>query len=246
MPNAFIRKLEGYAPLSDDDRGFALKLSAQTVAVERNHELIKAGDKPDHVQLVLEGFAARRKTLQDGNQQIFAYLLPGDFCDLHVAILDAMDHDIFTLSPCKLARISRSAVDEITESRPQLAKALWWCTLVDEATLREWLVNLGQRPADERIAHLFCELHARLSAVGLVDGNSFSLPITQDNLGNTMGLSNVHVNRSLRSLREAELVTFHGKTIDIPDMGKLKAFAEFDPSYLHLKQNSSQSVRHHA
>ncbi len=146
---------------------------------------------------MLEGFAYRYKLLPDGKRSIFAYLVPGDFCDLNIFILKAMDHSIATLSACTMVDIPRPRILELLE-RPAIARALWWATLVDEATLREWLVNMGRRDAETSIAHLFCEMHLRLKSIGLADGGEFRLPITQNELADTVGLSAVHVNRSLQ------------------------------------------------
>src|ERR1700760_4329048 len=111
-------------------------------------------------------------------------LIPGDFCDLHVFILKHMDHTIETLAPSEIVDIPRARILELT-ARPEIARSLWWANLVDEATLREWLVNLGQRDAVHRIGHLFCELHLRMQSVGLVTNGTFSLPLTQAELGET-------------------------------------------------------------
>jgi CRP-like cAMP-binding protein len=112
---------------------------------------------------------------------------------------------------------------------------LVWVTLVDEATLREWIVNLGQRQAGEAVAHLLCELLVRLEAVGLVQGGDYDLPLTQVELGDTLGLSNVHVNRVLKQLRTKGLVTVSERAVHIPDVNRLKDFAGFDPNYLHQR-----------
>lgn len=105
---------------------------------------------------------------------------------------------------------------------------------MDEATLREWLVNLGKRRADIRVAHLLCELHLRLKSVGLADGGEFSLPLTQSELADTMGMSPVHMNRSLQSLRSDDLVVFKSRQLVIPDIDRLREMAQFNPNYLHL------------
>ncbi|MBE7184983.1 MAG: Crp/Fnr family transcriptional regulator [Methylobacterium mesophilicum] len=241
MPNALIRKLEGFLPLDDADRQVLLGLSGKVDSLDTHQPIISEGDAPRDVHVILEGFAARSKSLPDGSRQIVGYLLPGDFCDLHAAILDAMDHDIVTITRCETARISRAKIKEIAETHPRLSEAFWWCTLVDEAILREWLVNIGQRSADERIAHLFCEFHTRLMAVGLASEGSFNLPITQDELGATTGLSTVQVNRSLRTLREKDLVTFRGKRIVMPDVYRLHAYSGYNPNYLHLRHGPAAS-----
>lgn len=107
--------------------------------------------------------------------------------------------------------------------------------------MREWVVNVGSRESERRIAHLFCELRTRLKAIGLTTGGSFVLPITQMQLGDTVGLSAVHVNRSLRSLREAGLVTFRGDLVQVSDINRLEAFAGFKPNYLHLVRKRQPS-----
>jgi CRP-like cAMP-binding protein len=175
-------------------------------------------------------------------RHIMAYLVPGDFCDLHVLILKAMDHNIGTLSACSVVKISARRILEMTE-RPALARALWWATLVDEAVLREWLVNIGQREAPERLAHILCELLLRLRAVGLADSNCYELPITQEELGDTLGLSTVHVNRTLQALRAANLITLKGGHVVILDPDRLFEFSGFNPNYLHLREAGARIKR---
>lgn len=167
-----------------------------------------------------------------------AYLLPGDICDLHVFVLKQMDHTLATLSPCKVVTIPRATVLELLKS-PALSKALWYSTLVDSAVLREWLVNLGQRSGDERVAHVLCELMVRMRVVGLSDGASYKLPITQTELADTMGLSPVHVNRVLQQLRRDDLITWTGEELVIKDPERLMKFSGFVPNYLHIAEKQS-------
>jgi CRP-like cAMP-binding protein len=205
--------------------------NARTVGAKR--DIISDGEKPDHVHLVLEGWAARYKILPDGSRQITAFLLPGDFCDLHVTILAQMDHGIMALCRTRVAYVPHQTMQDLPIDRPQLGRALWRATLVDEAVLRSWIVNLGRREALERIAHLFCELHARLSLVGLVADGQFRLPLTQDVIADATGLTAVHVNRVLKRLRGDDVITLRGGELTIPDVRKLGKIANFDPSYLH-------------
>ena len=239
--NPLIAKLQAFIDLTSVDREWLTKVSSRPAKVERNVDLITEGEVPDEVYLILEGFAYRYKTTPEGKRQIFAYLVPGDFCDLHVTLLKEMDHSIGTLSACKVVKIPTRTVVDLTDNHPTLARAFWWCSLVDEATLREWLVNVGQRSAVQRVAHLFCELHVRLEAVGLTTDGTFKLPISQTELADTVGLSNVPVNRSLKALREAGLLTFRGRSAAISNVEHLKQFASFNPNYLHLARRGSQS-----
>jgi CRP-like cAMP-binding protein len=243
VANPLIWKLEHGAELLEEDRQTLEKAISQVRQVGAREDLIREGDKPHNVHAVLEGFACRYKTLSNGERQIMAWLVPGDLCDLHVSILGEMDHSIATLAPCKIAFMPRETIEELTFKHPAINRALWWATLVDEATLREWLVNAGRRPVDKRMAHLFCELLLRLQSVGCTMDDSFEFPLTQEELGDTLGVSTVHVNRVLQQLRGDGLITLKGKRLTIHDVAGLQEFAEFNPNYLHLKNGIANQGR---
>jgi CRP-like cAMP-binding protein len=187
----------------------------------------------------MEGFACRYRLQANGNRAIMAYLVPGDFCDLHVAILGEMDHSIGTLSQCAIAEIERTDIDDLTTNYPAITKAMWWATLVDEAILRSWLGSMGQKSAEKQMAHLFCELLIRLRATGRAWDSSYDFPMTQEELGDTLGITAVHVNRVLQHLRDEGLISLHGKILTILNVERLQEFAEFEPNYLHVKRRSS-------
>lgn len=242
--NAFMRELGCYGPLNESDSALIGTLTENTRLVARRTDLVREGDSTNVVHIILEGFAVRYKIVGDGTRQIFGYLVPGDICDLHVALLAEMDHTVSTLSDCVVAEIRRPSILNIVAERPALTRALWWTMLVDEAVLREWITNIGARNAEIRIAHLLCEIHARLDAIGLVSEGIFSLPITQQELGDTVGLSIVQVNRSLKTIRERGLATFRKHPNDIPDIRRMQDFADFNENYLHLRSSpQSRSAR---
>ncbi|POR44389.1 cyclic nucleotide-binding protein [Methylobacterium sp. V23] len=229
-----VRKLEGFGPLTEEERAVLRRISANGHVIGPRVDLIREGDAPDGVILIMEGIACRQKHRANGARQITAYLVPGDACDLDVALLTQMDHTITTLSACRVVRIPIDVVKRIMDEHPAIARSLRMGTLVDEATLREWLVNVGCRSAIERIAHLFCELLVRLQVVGFASENSYEFPVTQLDLADTVGLSNVHVNRSLQELRRQGVIELKGRTLKILDRQRLKSIAEFNSKYLHL------------
>lgn len=241
MINLLTRKLELFGSLPREDKQLLDDVIQRSKPIASHEDIIREGDVPKDVHLILEGFACRYKVLATGDRQILAYLVPGDFCDLNVFILNAMDHNIGSLSACRVVDIPRERILELLQ-RPQIARALMWCTLVDEATLREWLVNIGQRDAERRIAHLFCEVHLRLKSVGLADGGEFALPITQIEIGDTMGISAVHVNRSLQSLRAKGLIALRKKRLVIKDVDQLRQMSGFNPNYLHLQGGKQDKI----
>ena len=236
MINAFTRKLERWESLSDADQATLEAISGSVESVERHQQLIGEGDDPRIVFLLLEGWAIRYKVLPNGKRQIVAILLPGDLCDIHIFILDHMDHGIAMLTEGKVVRIPKDAMLAVIDENPAIARALWWTTLVDEAVLREWLVNVGGRDAYARVAHLICELHVRMSNVELVTKGAMSLPLTQTDIGEALGLTSVHVNRMLRQLRLNGLITFKSFRLHILDLDGLNQAAGFRPGYLHGKR----------
>jgi CRP-like cAMP-binding protein len=232
---SLIRKLENFAELSDMEK-HALRDAATPVRTYGSHEdLIREGEQANAVSVVVSGFACRHKMLPDGRRQIIGYFLPGDMCDARVFILKKMDHTISTLAPSSVTTLSREAILDITSKHPRLTRAFWWNTLVEEAIGRQWLVSIGQRTALERVAHLFCEVYIRLQAVGLATADGCELPVTQSELADTVALSTVHVNRTLKELRRVGLVSMSSKSLAIHDFAGLRALAMFDPGYLHLE-----------
>ncbi|HEX8378982.1 MAG TPA: Crp/Fnr family transcriptional regulator [Allosphingosinicella sp.] len=231
--SALITKLESVARLTQEDRSALAALGEDPRDMGARRSIIREGEKPDHVHLMVEGWAARYKLLADGTRQITAFLIPGDFCDLHVTILGAMDHSITTLTRAKVAYIPRSKMDLLT-GLPGLVKAFWWATLVDEAVLRAWIVNVGRRDAYEAVGHLICELYVRMKNIGLADDHCFELPLTQEELGDALGLTTVHVNRVLQRLRAENLIDLRRGILTIRDYRALEEASGFNANYLHM------------
>lgn len=232
-----VAKLETRARLAEEDRDALNALYRHARDLGARRHIIREGDRPDHVHLMVEGWAARYKLLPDGARQITAFLIPGDFCDLHVTILGEMDHGIATLTRSRVAFIPRATMDGLTD-RVSLAKAFWWATLVDEAVLRSWIVNIGRRDAFEAVGHLICELYVRMKTIGLVDGHRFEVPLTQEEIGDALGLTSVHVNRVLQRLRAEDLISFSQGMLTIHDYRRLEKASGFNPNYLHIERRT--------
>ncbi len=235
MSNAFVEKIGGYATLSAADK---LLLTAACVTQRElppRHDLIREGDKPVSVFVMLEGWAFRYKMLPEGGRQITAFLMPGDFCEPHVAILDKMDHSIATLTRSCVAMIPREKMEELTETRPHLKRAFWRMQLVDEGILRAWIVSMGRRNSIQRVAHLLSELCVRAQNMGLATAERCEFPISQIVLADALGLTPVHVNRVLGKLRLLGIMQRHAKMLVIVDIAELGVVAGFDANYLHTR-----------
>jgi CRP-like cAMP-binding protein len=230
-----LTRLESVCRLTEGDRTALSTLCEDPRDMGARRNVIREGERPDHVHLMIEGWAARYKLLADGTRQITAFLIPGDFCDLHVTVLEEMDHSIITLTRAKVAYIPRSKMDALTE-RPGLVKAFWWATLVDEAVLRAWIVNVGRRDAFEAIGHLMCELYVRMKNIGLTDDHRFELPLTQEELGDALGLTPVHVNRVLQRMRADGLISFKASLLTLLDYKRLESESGFNSNYLHIAE----------
>jgi len=230
-----IRKLERRDVMSDEEKQALENAAGRVREVPADDDMVREGDRPTDSTLLLEGFAARYKLLRNGKRQITAIHVPGDFVDLHSFLLKTMDHGIMALTPCRTCLFPHEGLRDITERMPHLGRLLWLNTLLDGAIHREWLVAMGRRPALSQVAHLVCELFLRLQTVGLTEGYSFRLPLTQVELGDALGLSTVHVNRTIQELRANGLVTWRGDMVRIEDWPRLQQSAEFDPTFLNLQ-----------
>ncbi len=235
MRSAFVDKLAGYGPLPAPDVAFLEATVAGAREVPARHDLIRDGDPPGPLFIMIEGWACRYKLLPEGTRQITAFLMPGDCCDLYASLLGEMDHSIMTLTPARVAAVPRQAFETEILRRPALLRALWHMQLVNEGTLRAWIVSMGRRDSVQRIAHLMCELYARAHNVGLVTDQHFELPLTQTVLGDALGLTPVHVNRVLRRVRLDDVMELRQGSLVISDFAKLATVAGFDDSYLHRR-----------
>jgi CRP-like cAMP-binding protein len=231
---AVASKLEAFTRLSSDDRSALGELSRNSRYIDARRDLVSEGDKPRYVHLVMDGWACRYKQLPDGKRQIVALFVPGDFCDVNVYILRAMDHSIAAITRLKVAMITPEEMNALTAERPRITQALWWHELVTAAVQREWTLNLGQRTAYERIGHLLVELYLRLQTVGRAQDGRCDFPLTQNDLADATGLTPVHVNRMLQELRRDGLIELERKQLQIIDLQRLMGVSMFNPNYLHL------------
>jgi CRP-like cAMP-binding protein len=206
--------------------------SPETVAPKMT--VVRRGQPLKRSILLLDGLMCRYKDLRNGRRQITALHVPGDFLDLHGFTLKQLDHDVMSLTTSNLCFAPHEKLTRITETFPHLTRMLWFSTNLDAAMHREWELSLGQRSGAARAAHLLCELHTRLKIVELATDEEFTLAMTQTEFGECLGLTVVHTNRVLRELRKDGLATFAKGKVTIHDLERLRAFAEFDPTYLYL------------
>ena len=231
---ALILALERRDRVSKEERRLLEQLPFRIRTFAGGEELVAEGSRPTESCLVLSGFAARQQFVADGKRQLTAIHIAGDFVDLHSMVLKVMDHSIVSLGGCLAAFVPHTGLQAIITASPHLGRLLWLSTVIDGAIERNWVTCLGRRPANTHLAHLICELYARLETVGLLRGKSFELPVTQSDIADTVGLSIVHVNRMIQELRASGLILWDRKTVTVLDIDRLREFADFDPTYLNL------------
>jgi len=235
VSNRFIEKLSRFATLNEGDIAALTKATANARWVAARHDLIREGDRPGPVFVILEGWACRYKILPGGTRQILAYLMPGDSCDLHISLLAEMDHSIQTIARARVATIDRVQMDATLERHPGIAKAMYIGQLVDEGILRAWITSMGRRASIERVAHLMCELYLRARSIGLTEETHLELPLSQAMLADSLGMTAVHLNRVLKRLRLDKAMTLKRGSLTIADPPKLAQMAGFDDNYLHRR-----------
>ena len=231
--DTFLSKLRMRDDVSDAEARALFDCASDDAEYPAGADLVREGDRPHVSMLLLDGFTTRYRDSPDGSRQITAIHMPGDFVDLHSLLIKEMDHSVGALSRCRVLHFPHPRLVALTEAHPHLARLLWLMTLIDSSIHREWLVA-ASRPAPEQVAHLVCELFTRLNVIGIVREHKFHLPVTQTELGEALGLSAVHVNRTLQQLRAEGLFTWQAQEIHILDWEGLRRRASFDDRYLHL------------
>jgi CRP-like cAMP-binding protein len=227
-----LQRLASLVPLSAEESR-ALESAAGPARLHRPREdLEREGESAVHIGLIVSGFAFRCRMLPDGRRQIVSYLIPGDLCDARHLLLPVATHTVSTLTATNVAPFSRETLLGLIERYPRIGQGLCCLALVEELIAREWLVNVGQRTAIERLAHLLCEIFIRMQAVGLTDRGRCELPLTQVELADSLALSTVHVNRTLQELRRQGLVSLSGGMLEIHNFEALQAVAIFTADYL--------------
>ncbi len=231
---ALFNRLGHYTHITDREWVLFSEMTIKTQDVDAHTDLIDEGETLKHVLLVEDGWAIRHRNLSDGRRQIVNFLLPGDFFDLQVFLAHTSDHAVSTVTKATIHFIDPGDILELFRSSSEVGIALWWATLQEEAILREQIVRTGRRSALERVSHMILELHRRNRIVQRGSESAFVLPLTQSTLADALGLSLVHVNRTLRTLIGRSLIERDGQSIIIRDRQGLQALCEFDTDYLHL------------
>jgi len=208
-------------------------------SVKANVDLVREGEHRDNLFLVIEGWACRYTMTREGGRQISALLVPGDLCNLDSLLFDRPDCGVRTLTPATIVALPRDQALALATHHSGIARTFIWLAFIENAILGKLAVALGRRSAKGRLAHLLCELSERLD-VRAEAKSRFDFPLTQEQIGDALGLTTVHVNRTMRILRDNGLVAITNRTMIIPSVAQLRRIGGFDPSYLHVEQAEAQ------
>ena len=238
MIDKHLLKLRARDDVSEVEESLIRSFVSPATEIAAKKTIIRAGDRLSRSTLLLEGMMCRYKDLANGSRQITELHVAGDFVDLHSFTLKRLDHNIMAMTPCVIATVDHADLKRMTEEAPHLTRLYWFTTNLDAAVHREWELSLGRRTAISRTAHLFCELQVRLGIVGLADDKGFDLALTQVDLAECLGMTPVHMNRTLKDLRDQDVVEFRNRRVVIRDLARMRRIAEFSTEYLSLDQEA--------
>ncbi len=230
--SSFARKLGNFVTLNDAELVVLDRLHKRRRCFVAGKDLVHQGQKSSAAYILAEGWVCSYKLLRDGTRQVVDFQIPGDFLGLRSVLFRTADHNIEPITPVEASEVLNVDLLHAFSETPRLATAVLWAASRDEAMVVEHLVGIGRRNALERTAHFLLELNARLMLVGRATRSGFACPLTQYHLADSLGLSAVHVNRVLRELREAGLLSFHRGQVEILDFEGLVSLADFDRAYL--------------
>lgn len=238
-----LRKFQVVVPLGTEERSFIQALEKDRRPISARTDLVKQGERYQRIGIMQSGWAIRYKTLSDGRRHVVNFVLPGDSFGMFANLFEVADNSVTMLTDGQISLFEPEAIVEAFRTFPKVAAAFTWFGAREEAMIAERAAGLGQRTAYERMAHILLELHRRLETVNMTDHARFDLPVTQEILADTLGLSLVHANRTLRKLRESGLIDLDGQTIHLLDIPRLSEIADFDDLYLHLRRMSKRVVQ---
>lgn len=227
-----LRKLGAFVALSDVELTVLAKLNQRRRTFVAGRDLVHQGQAEQSAYILMSGWACSYKLLADGQRQIIDFQIPGDFLGLRSVVLHISDHNVEPVTDIDVTEVHIADLMDAFSNTPRLATAVFWAVSRDEAMVVEHPVGIGRRDAEERVAHFLLELCARLSLVGLGSRAGYACPLSQYHLADALGLSSVHVNRVLRKLREAKMVTFRNGHVTFDDYDRLVEFADFEMTYL--------------
>lgn len=229
---ALLRRFNHGVPLTPDELPVVSEIGWDIRAVRRRQAILTEGAKNQAVYFVIDGFLIRYRILRDGQRQIVNLVLPGDFAGVpSCCFLDAL-YTIKALTNATVAMLPLERLVALFRTHPRLAAKIFWSFSSEAAILTEHLIAVGRRSADERIAHFLLELLTRLQMVGLADERSYELPLSQDVIGDALGLSLAYVNRVLRRLADDGLVSIKDQKVTIKNVEELSLLADFEHNYL--------------
>ena len=234
MDNPFLTRLRRLTQLNEAERVALEQTCGEPRHARAKADLVREGEQSERLHVLLDGWACRFKLLRDGRRQITALILPGEICDLDSLYVQRSDYAVATLTACTVATIDRKALRDLAAQHPGIAEALGFLIAIDNAMLTERGACLGRRSAREHLAHFLCELLMRLTVVGQARGSGYMLPVTQEEIGDVLGLTAVHVNRVLNGLRNDGIIDQKGQNLVISEWSVLRQIAGFRPDYLHL------------
>lgn len=236
----FLMRLQQHSVLSLAEQQAIMRLKSETKQFGHGRDFVHPGDRTEHATLVAEGNVGRFDLMRDGARQITAIYIPGDMCDLHSVAAPITGWGLTSLTISTILQVSHSDLEEVARAYPNLAMAFWRDTVLDASILAKWIANVGRRDARARVAHLLCELGIRMERSGLGRRDDYVFALTQEHIGDAMGLTSVHVNRTLMNLKKSGAVSVSGRRVSIADWDELAAIADFSPTFLLCDEVAAQ------
>lgn len=230
MHDHFLAKTK-LSGLPEEDLAALAEHYGSPIEVAARTEIVSPTRSGADVHVLVEGWACKYKLLSDGRRQIVAFKLPGDICDLERLGGPPAGIVLVALSDCRVSTIPVDWLNEARIGRPAIGQMLWSLLMRENAAMTEQIVALGRRTSRQRIAYLLCDILERLQAVGEAADGRFRTPLTQTDMADALGLSTVHVNRTLQGLRENGLLEVRGRSFRIPQPSALKAAASFERQF---------------
>lgn len=238
----FLKRLLDRCELTREEQEAILSIAGTAAQARCNVDIVSPGDTAEHACLVVDGVVGRFGQFVDGRRQITAFHVAGDMCDLHSVVAPKVGWSLQALSTTTMLKVPHSELRGVAKRYPAIAEAFWRDCVVDASILSQWVVNVGRRDARMRLAHVLCEMAIRMEQARLGRRDQYEFQITQSQLADALGLTPVHVNRVLQSLRSDRLVETQGREIRILEWDRPAQVGDFDDAYLETRRPQREAA----
>lgn len=242
LTDVLLKKISGFFHVNDEIKATFAEICDDLREFKAGTVIVPQGGDYSDVYLLDRGWVLRSRNMENGSRQIVNVVLPGDFVAMNALLFARSDFELSCKTDVAAYRLPSDKLGRALMSNSMLAAALFWVNAHEESLLAERIVSLGRRSARERTAHVLCEMISRLEITGVPNIEQLVIPLSQEEFSDIIGISIVHMNKTLRRLERDGILSFRNNLLMVLDKAKLEEVAGFDGGYVQFTRRSDRNA----